>query len=118
RALLDTTRLPLALDGVELVGHGSAATVFRLHGGPGKTPRVLKVYRWTLGQDPARLLRMARRHRARYLELRRWLGDAVLPAHFLVLNGPLHALPVAACLQEWVGGSKDLFALSDEELLR
>jgi len=117
RALLDTTRLPFAVSGVELAGHGTAATVFRMLGEPVGTRFVLKVYRWTLGQPRAELVQMARRHRARYEVLRRWLGESVLRAHFLVLDGPLRALPVAACLQERVEGATDLLSRTDGELL-
>jgi hypothetical protein len=116
RALLDTTRLPFAASGIELVGHGTAATVFRLGGGPEGAGFVLKVYRGTIGQPRAELVQMARRHRARYEVLRRWLGESVLRAHFLVLDGPLRALPVAACLQERVEGATDLLSRTDEEL--
>jgi hypothetical protein len=42
----------------------------------------------------------------------------VLPAHFLVLNGPLRGLAVAACLQESLERSTDLLARTDGELLR
>jgi hypothetical protein len=118
RALVDTTRLPLAVSGVELAGHGTAATVFRLLGEPDGARHVLKAYRWTLGQPAAELVRMSRRHRARHGLLRQALGESVLAAHFLVLAGPLRALPVAACLQERVDGASDLLARTDEELLR
>src|SRR5262245_29082855 len=83
RALLDTTHLPLAVSGIELAGHGTAATVFRLLGEPEAARFVLKVYRGTIGQPRAELVRMARRHRARYDVLCRWLGESVLRAHFL-----------------------------------
>lgn len=117
RALLDPSRLPFRASGVELAGHGTAATVYRLLGVPGRLPLVLKVYRWTAGQPAAQLVQMTRRHRARHELLRGALGESVLPAHFLVLHGPLRALPVAACLQELVEGSTDLLAHSDAELL-
>src|SRR6185503_17576284 len=103
---------------VELAGHGTAATVFRLRAPEGRATHVLKVYRWTLGQPLALLVQMSRRHRARYLSLCEWFGESVLPAHFLVLNGPLRGLPAAACVQESIEGATDLLALPDEELLR
>ena len=118
RTLIDTTRLPFSVHGVELAGHGTAATVFRLLGEPGQAPHVLKVYRSTVGQPREQLVQMARRHRARHELLRQWLGENVLRAHFLVLDGPLRALPVAACLQQRVEGATDLLARTDGELLR
>src|SRR5262249_14279639 len=44
--------------------------------------------------------------------------ECVLPAEFLVLNGPLRGLPAAACLQPWLERSTDLLARSDDEILR
>ena len=117
-ALLDTTRLPFSIERLELMAHGSAATVFRLELGRGRPPHVLKVYRWTLGQSSAGLLQMGCRQRARYRHLRRWFGETVLRTHFLVLAGPLRAFPVAATLQELLEDSRDLLAPGDEELLR
>ncbi len=118
RALLDTTRLPLRVEGLELAGHGSAATVFRLDA-PGVTPpHVLKLYRWTLGLPGPLLAQMARRHRARYEQLCAWFGAHVQRTHFLVLHGPLRGLAAAACLQERAEGATDLLALSDGEILR
>ena len=127
RALLDASRLPFlpGLPGLpgatgtragelELLGHGSAATVFGLEARGGWA---LKVYRSTLGAPGALLLQMARRHRARHGFLAAWFGECVLPAHFLVLHAPLRGLAVAACLQRRVEGAHDLLALSDAELL-
>lgn len=117
RALLDARSLALHTRGLELLGHGTAATVFRLLGEDGRSTHVLKVYRWTLGQPANELLRMARRHLARYRLLHEGLGDCLLRTHFLVLNGPLRGLPVAACLQEHVGESFDLLAHTEPEIL-
>jgi hypothetical protein len=118
RALLEPRRLPFRASALELLGSGSAATVFRIELESQERPLALKVYRWTLGLSAAELARVSRRHRARHEELRRWFGESVLPTHFLVLNGPLRALPVAVCLQERLPGSADLLALSDDEILR
>src|SRR5687767_14465342 len=109
RALLDGTRLPVAGSGFELVGHGTAATVFRLTAPP-HAPQVLKVYRWTLGHPAHEQLRMVRRHRARYRRLRGWFGGRLLATHYLVLHGPLLGCSVAGCLQERVERATDLFA--------
>ena len=118
RGLLDTAQLALACACREPIGHGTAATVFALASAPGARAHVLKVYRWTLGLPSSELARLARRHRERYRRIRGWFGAHVLPTHFLVLNGPLRALPVAACLQERVLPGRDLLALPDAELLQ
>jgi hypothetical protein len=117
-ALLDSAHLPFPVEGIELEGYGSAATVFRLELGRGRPPHVLKVYRWTLGQPATLLLQVARRQRARYEQLRLWFGESVLRTHFLLLRGPLRGLPVSASLQERIEPSSDLLAPADEALLR
>lgn len=118
RVLLDRSRLPFGAAGLELAGHGTAATVFRLEATPALPEHVLKLYRWTLGLPSPLLAQMARRHRARYLQLRGWFGEHVPRTHYLVLHGPLCALPVVACLQERVEHATDFLALSDAELVR
>lgn len=117
RTLLDPERLPFRGRGLELLAHGTAATVFRLAGCAGQPARILKVYRWTLAQEPALRLQMARRHRVRYSLLAEAFGPYLLRTHFLVLNGPLRGWPVAACLQEEIETTLDPLALSDAELL-
>ena len=122
RALLDSAHLPFGAARVELLGYGSGTTVFRLHAAPGSplaaTPRVLKVYRRSLGCRTERLLHLTRRYRQRYASLREWFGELVLPAEFVVLHGPLRGRPAVACIQELLPQANlDLLGRSDAQVL-
>jgi peptidoglycan/xylan/chitin deacetylase (PgdA/CDA1 family) len=117
RSLLELDGLPIRPARVQLAGFGSGSTVFRLEPESGGS-WALKVYRRTLGRDPARLAGVARRYRERYRRLREGFGEIVLPTEFLVLAGPLRGAPAVAALQPWLEGRlHDVLALPDAALL-
>jgi len=109
-------RLPFADGRVELVGYGSGATVFRVACPDG--PRILKVYRRTLGRSQGALRRALREYRGKYERASRWFGDVVLPSSYVLLHAPLLGTPAVACIQAYVGERRDLLRdHTDEELL-
>ena len=115
RRLLKIDRLPWRVESLRYVGHGTASTVYRLEIA-GQPPRVLKVSRWTAGQNPEIQLQHARHHRSRERKLREWFGDVVIPSHFLLIEGPLRGVPVLATLQDEVTDPVDVLALDDAAL--
>jgi hypothetical protein len=118
--LLRYDTLPFAAAFFTPHAFGTGATVFRVEGSG--QPRILKVYRRTLGQDRAQLLGWARYYRQKYATVCRWYGGGplhVVPASYLVLNAPLLAAPAVGKLQPYVEAPmKDLFLdFSNAELL-
>jgi hypothetical protein len=110
--------LPFRVSGVQILGHGTGATVFRLEAPALARPHVLKVYRRTLGRPVRTLLAIARRHRETYRRLCAAFGTAVMPGHFVVLHSPLRGLACVGILQELIPRALDPLALDDAELLR
>lgn len=118
RALL-TDRLPFAIERVEPLSYGSSVTAFVVRCPAG--PRVLKVYRRSLGRPVDALLDEAREARAWFERLGRcYRGCGVLvPTHFLVLHGPLLGRGAAAALQPFVETVQhDVFDLPRRKLVR
>jgi hypothetical protein len=111
QTLIRPARLPLVATQVELLGFGSGATVLLLNTPVG--PRVLKIYRRSLGRSPKSLLELAKAFRRKHQIISRWYNrefDLVLPTDFLVLHGPLLSFPAVAALQPYIPETKkDLF---------
>jgi hypothetical protein len=116
RVVMDTAWLPLRFTELPLAGYGSAATVFEVTDPADGRARVLKVYRRTVGRPATALVQLARRHRARQRKLEEWFGDVAMPAHFVVLSGPLRGLPVIACIEDRAKVVLDPLAVTDAEL--
>lgn len=112
--------LPFATVRVRLLGYGSGSTVCLLERENG--PKVLKIYRRSLGKDLQELLKLADIFRGKYEAISSWYGgpwSPVLRADFLILRGPLLGRPAVGCLQPYIGGEKkDLFRdFSYDELI-
>jgi hypothetical protein len=111
QTLIHPARLPLVTTQVELLSFGSGATVLLLNTPVG--PRVLKIYRRSLGRSPESLLELAKAFRRKHEIISQWYNrefDLVLPTDFLVLHGPLLSSPAVAALQPYIPGTKkDLF---------
>jgi hypothetical protein len=122
RRLLDDGRLPIASDGARLLDYGSGTTVFLLHVGHRAEPRVLKVYRKTLGRRLDVLLAHAGEQRAAYRTAVAWYDGCglLLPTSFLVVHAPVLSVPALACLQPYVAEpSRDLFTgIGEEDLVQ
>jgi hypothetical protein len=103
RALLKPEALPFDAT-AEPIAFGSGSTVFRLGHSQGAAPRVLKVYRRTLGQPPDALQQLARQFRAKYATMLRWYGraDFVVPTYFIILHSPLRGYAAVACVQPYL----------------
>ncbi len=116
--LVRPRRLAFRSPSVELMSFGSGTTVFSLDQG-GERPRVLKVYRRTLGLHLSRLLLLARRYRARSRQFTSWFGEVVHPTQYLILHGPLLGRPAVACVQDYLPGPLiDPLQLGEAELVR
>jgi hypothetical protein len=129
KALCRSRRLPFPDATVELLGYGSAATVFLLkddlepEDDPGDGRVVLKVFRKSLGKNLSRLLEIADLYRKKYEAVATWYDGAlnIVPdAVFLVFHGPLLGLPAVACLQTYIAGeTMDLLhTFTDDEIVR
>jgi hypothetical protein len=118
RVLLDNDVLPF-LATAEPLSFGSGTTVFRLLDGGRSTPRVLKVYRQSVGLRGERLYDLARRFRDSYESVSRWYGsDIVVPTQFTILHSPLRGYSAAACVQPYLpDAGEDFLARPDEEAL-
>jgi hypothetical protein len=101
-ALIRPSRLPFRAPAVELLGYGTGATVFLLEGSA--VPRVVKVYKRSIGRERSSLIRSARRYRGKYQQLAAWYGPLVLPCEFMVAHGPLLGRPAVVAVQPYVGG--------------
>jgi hypothetical protein len=109
RALHRPASLPFRVRNVQLLGYGSGATVFLLDGDGWQ--RVLKVYRRTIGRNGKNLSQLATTYRAKLNTVRRWYGNLVLPAEYLILHGPILGVPAVAALQEFLPDiGQDVFA--------
>ncbi|MGH7150483.1 MAG: hypothetical protein ACREIU_07290, partial [Planctomycetota bacterium] len=110
-------RLPFRARGVRPVAFGSGATVFLLEGE--ESLQVLKIYRRTLGLQVRDLVRAAAWYRSKYDRVVGWYGEIVLPARFLVVQGPLLGRPAVACVQKYLPGwGRDLLdGRAEEEIL-
>jgi hypothetical protein len=122
-ALMTSLFLPF-LDGeAELLGFGSAATVFLLRpaeSGTGAPALVLKVFRKTLGRRVDHAVELVSGIRARHDAVAADYHDCslVVPAHFVVLHGPVLGRAAGACIQPYVEGEKrDFVALLGDERL-
>lgn len=124
RTLLDPSALPFAGRPVGVLGFGSTATVFLLpltsmHGEA--RPAVLKIYRRSLGRPVTVLLQQARARQATHDRASAWYDGSgiVLPAHHLVVQGPLLRAPAVACVQRYLAGAQtDPFRdLTGEQLI-
>lgn len=107
RRLLDPSALPFAFRPVSVLGFGSTATVFLLPAASdGGGARVLKVYRRSLGSPLPMLLQQARARQSTHDRASAWYGGSgvVVPAHHLVLRGPLLRVPAVACVQRCLTG--------------
>jgi hypothetical protein len=107
RQLFDPGLLPFAADRVALLSFGSGVTVFLVQAASERQePRVLKVYRKSLGRRLDGLRTMVQERRATYDRLASWYDDCsvLLPTQFLLLHGPLRSGAVVACVQPFVEG--------------
>lgn len=121
RRIYINSQFPWSPVSTELIARGSGAAVFKLNWSSG--PKVVRIYRRSLGHSLDGLLRVASYYQNRYRLLCGWYGGSLglIPEmEFLVLKGPHLVGPVAASLQPYIHGQKsDLFLdFSDEELLR
>jgi hypothetical protein len=121
RWMFRNNRFPWEPVNIELIAFGSGAAVFRL--GWKGVPKVLRIYRKSLGNSAAGLLEMAEYYKKNYDTVLEWYGgslDLVLPMEFLVLQGLPLIGPVAASLQPYVQVEKrDIFEdFSDDEFVR
>ena len=121
-SLVSPAQLPLAVRSISLMSYGSGSTVFLLDTPGG--PKVLKIFRRSLGKKDLSLFNVAGEFQAKYRTVSHWFNNAdfqlVPPALFLILHGPLLGKPAAATLQPFITGEKkDLFLdFQDDELLR
>ncbi len=117
RALLRTAGLPMRHEGLTLLGYGSGATVFAFTSG--RQRWVLKVYRRSLGQRPAKIAAVAAELRQKYQTLRAWYAGLLPHSLMLILNSPLRGATAAAMLQPFLAGRiQDPFNDISEERLR
>jgi hypothetical protein len=120
RSLFRPEQLPFSVGGVELMSFGSGATVLLLKSENG--PKVLKIYRRSLGRGPDGLLELANTFRRKYEHAASWYNGPfhlVPSTDFLILHGPLLRKPAVAALQAYVGGKrKDLLGdFKDNDLI-
>jgi hypothetical protein len=114
RGFVDTSRLPFDFTTFEMLAFGSGVTVYLLRPASGSSggPRVVKVFRKSLGMNTDALVGHVRERRAAHRRVLAWYRDCgvVLPTQFLLLDGPLLGRPAAACIQAFVDGPKrDVF---------
>jgi hypothetical protein len=121
--LIDPSYLPACEEAPRIIGFGSGATVFRLGKltGDDGPDWVLKIFRRSLGRSGTELRRQLIYRQATYHTVCRWYEglDIVPEAHFLLLHGPVLALPAVGCLQPAVSSERfDLVHdLDDSRLL-
>lgn len=120
RSIYGNSRFPWSPVSTELIARGSGAAIFKLNWSHG--PKVVRIYRRSLGRSLAGLLKVAGYYQSRYRMLSYWYGGplGLIPEmEFLVLQGPYLVGPVAASLQPYIHGQKrDLFQdFTDDELL-
>lgn len=118
RRLEQPDELPLRTSNVTPFAFGKGSSCVSLEG----TPRILKIFRASLGQDVRSLVAMARQLEDDYDTLRRWYAE--VPDLFphtvhVVLRSPLRGVPAAARIQERVWGpSRDLLLdFRDDDLV-
>lgn len=121
RRIYINSRFPWRQVSTELIARGSGAAIFKLNWSHG--PKVVRIYRRSLGRSLDGLLKVAAYYQSRYRMLSNWYGGPlglVPEMQFLVLQGPSLVGPVAASLQPYIQGQKrDLFQdFTDDELLR
>jgi hypothetical protein len=110
RRLTSAAPLALAATAIEPLDFGSGTTVFRLETPVG--PRVLKVFRRSLGRPLAEQLAVAAHYAGRYRTVSGWyraVPGLVAPSAYLLLPGPIGGRPVAAVVQPLVAGRRRCF---------
>jgi hypothetical protein len=110
RRLTSAAPLALAASEIDPLDFGSGATVFRLATPAG--PRVLKVFRRSLGRPLAEQREIAAYYAGRYRTVSRWyagVAGLVAPSAFLILPGPIRGHPVAAVVQPLLAGRRRCF---------
>jgi hypothetical protein len=116
-SLLRPAGLPLRPEDLALLGYGSGATVFSFTSGGRRW--VLKVYRRSLGQRPAKVAAVATELRQKYQTLRAWYAGLLPPSLMLILHSPLLGTRAAAMLQPFLAGRlQDPFSDLSEQNLR
>src|SRR5690606_33873657 len=117
RSLLRTAGLPVHHEALTLWGYGSGATVFAFTSGGQRW--VLKVYRRSLGQRPAKVAAVAAELRQKYQTLRAWYAGLLPLSLMLILHSPLLGAKAAAMLQPFLAGRMlDPFSDISEQSLR
>ena len=118
RSLLENSRLPFPAT-AELLSYGSGSTVFRLDDGGRSAPRVLKVYRRSLGQRGEALHHLARHFVEKYETVLSWYGEGlVVPTRFTILHSPLRGYAAVGCIQPYIpDAGEDFLARPDGEVL-
>jgi hypothetical protein len=107
RRLYGAAPLALAATAIEFLDFGLGGTVFRLETPCG--PRVLKVFRRSLGRPLAEQRGILAHYAGRYRAVSGWYdgGEPIVArSHFLMLPGPILGRPVAAAVQAYVPGHK------------
>lgn len=120
RRFYETQHLPFGSPTLKFLDYGSGGTVFLLQGD--HEPKVIKIYRKSLGQPLETLVDILLRQRQKYETVSRWYNtgvEVVPPGDFLIVNGPHMGSPAVALLQPYVEGhKKDLLGdFTDDDLL-
>ena len=115
RSLLRSGSLPFDAR-AEPLDFGSGSTVYRLDDGGRCAPRVLKVYRRSLGQQGETLHRLALQFREKHETVLGWYGpELVVPTHFTILHSPLRGYAAVACVQPYIPDAGEDFLDRPEE---
>jgi hypothetical protein len=110
RRLTSAAPLALAATAIEPLDFGSGTTVFRLATPAG--PRVLKVFRRSLGRPLGEQRAVAAHYAGRHRTVSGWYAEVaglVAPSAYLILPGPILGRPVAAVVQPFLAGRRRCF---------